>query len=268
MNSVVAFWGIGSGADPAHRNIGWDIAIRGWSQFVESQIKPAIDLGYTRFHLHNPGGSVLGLPMQADQFMLCGEKGLVSVLKDFVKAWKPITAKFEVIAYLGTLSGTPTFINLKTQKKPKDYLKRLYDSYSLPLDAGMSIGFDALYDAPPISAEYSFLRFLQSFGVRTYIEPWPQITQPQYWDCNHVSTVQLINHMQRIDGSWAAPKDKLTGECLVIMNEPPQGHTWSDYNDWCPDWMRSMWAQNFIPCIAPRLDKKLSDWILTTPATD
>lgn len=244
-NQIIAYWGIGSGDNP-NRNIGWVEPSGGWTAFVETWVKPGIDLGITRWQLHNPAGTETGQPMQADQFVLAKEQGLDWVIEDFVKAWRPITEQpgIEVIAYLGMFyEGL-----LERQESPKRkdaFMQRLVDSYRYPVDAGMSIGFDALHQQPASSEAATWMRFLQSMEVKTYIEPWPYIGSQHLWDCHHMSTLWLYNHMTRVDGSWAAPRDQLTGEPIIILSQPIDGETWATYHEWAPKWCREMNSQGF-----------------------
>lgn len=236
-------------ADTPNRNMGWSIKEHGWLGFVERYIKPALDLGVTRFQLHNPAGTLPNEAMQADQYIEAKEAGLSWIYKDFVKAWRQITKdpKIEVIAYLGSLPEED-FTRLQSSRWTLDtYLQRLTDSYRYPLDAGCAIAFDAMHMNPSTSPEYHFMRMLQGLGVRTWIEPWPNIVTPHFWDCNHQTTVQLYGH---INSEWAAPRDRLTGEGAIIMNQPPLGRTWQDVDQWCPKWCRQVIAENLTPIVA------------------
>lgn len=256
-SKIIAFWGIGSGADPAHRNIGWNIATEGWQQFVDAMVRPAIEMGVTRFWIHNPAGTEAGQPMQADQFARAREAGLYPVLKDFVQAWKPITARYEVVAYLGLFEQE--FMDLA----PAQFLDRVMESYRLPIEAGMSIGFDAMFQEDGTRADQRFMRLLQSLGVKTYVEPWPRNTSPQLFDCNNISTVQLYNHKLYVDPSWAAAREKLTGEIVIALNSPmsewdpriptpPRVPTnnWANFSTgWGAEWCREIIAQGFTALI-------------------
>lgn len=279
MKNIISYYGIGSGADVPNRNIGWGIPRHGWQQFVDTLIKPQIDLGITRFQIHNPGGTLPNEIMQADQFVEAKDAGLTWVYKDFVKAWRPITEKYEVIAYLGTLPEED-FLRLQSSKFTLDtWMQRLVDSYRYPIDAGMTIAFDAMHHNLSTSPEYHFMRMLQGLGIKTWIEPWPSISYPHFWDCNNQSTVSLYHHMIYRDSSWAAPKESLTGEIAIILNNPPawwqeyvptrdETKTWQNYDDWGPAWCNEMTALGFTSIVSLfqliEQHKRLEDWLKPT----
>lgn len=266
MKNIIAYYGIGSGANPPVRNIGWGIPEGGWKPFVERFIKPLIDLGVTRFQLHNPGGTLPNEEMQADQFVEAKKAGLTWVYKDFVKAWKPITDKYEVIAYLGTLPEADLKA-LQDKRKYGSYARRVTESYYYPLEAGCSIAFDAMHHNLEKSPEYHYMRMQQGLGVRTYIEPWPNVNCPHFWNCNTEFVLSNYHHKMYRDGSWAAPVEKMTGERIVLLNYPPSAWepwvpstdfdkdrretmTWANEMDWCPAWCRMVQAQGMTPLVA------------------
>jgi len=240
---VIAYWGIGSGSNVEDRRIQFGIKETGWRGFVQKYITPAIPLGYQRFHLHNPAGTLPNEEMQADQFQDAKEQGdLGWIFRDFVSAWRPITRNLslEVIAYLGTFEDD--FARYQAGQYTKDnYLKRLWESYRYPLDAGMSIGFDAM-TGPETDPDYHFMRMLQGLGVKTYIEPWPNVRNPHHWDCNNITTNQLFAHL---NPNWAAPRTSLTGEVIILLTTPPTGETWANYDAWGPRWCREFMANGY-----------------------
>lgn len=257
IENLIFFWGIGSGRAPAIRNTGWNIARDGWQQFVDQWIKPMIDLGVRRFQLHNPFGTDLGEPMEMDQAIEAEQRGLRGLLDDFVSAWRPITAsgQVEVISYLGLFDVDMR--RLQTGQYSKDdFLETFWKCFRLPLDAGMSLGWDALHynGVGERDTWYLMYRLIQSLGVKCYIEPWPHRLRPHLWDCNHESTVQVWRNMVRDPNrwpSWAAPREVCTGEACVIMNSPDatQGHTWQNGDTWQPQWCREIMAQGMTPIV-------------------
>lgn len=245
-NHIILFWGIGSGNDAAHRNIGWNVWRDGWQPFIERWIQPAIQLGWKRTQLHNPFGTQWQNrePMEFDQAIEAYEQGM-RIVRNTFKAFKPIVKEIEVIAYLG--KRDIDFDRLFQNEHQKDSLvRRLTESYAPILDVGCSVGFDALFDTKENEPMYCWMRFLQSLGTKVYVEPWPHLRTPWYWDLANQTTVQLYNARQP---NWATPQEKLTGEKIIIMNQPPAGHTWADHDTWCPAWCREMWSRGLTPCI-------------------
>jgi len=249
IDNLICFFGIGSGSNST-RNIQFNVATEGWQQFVDRFVKPGIELGIRRFHIHNPGGTETGEPMEADQFLEARNAG-IEVWRDFVKAWRPITAQgIEVVAYLG-LMDEDFAVRAANRLKRDDFIKRCWDSYRYPLDAGMSLGFDALHDERESDYYYTWFRFVESLGVRCYIEPWPKKTHTWFHSANTITTVQLYRSIAR-GASWAATPEQLTGEKVILMNAPDTnaGQTWENVDTWCPAWCREMQAKGLTPLVA------------------
>lgn len=223
----------GSSNNPKTRNTGWELDTLGWQGFVDKWIKPAIKLGFTRFELHNPGGTVNGEDMRCDQLVVAEAQGLKFLTKGFVEAFKPITDKgIEIICYMG---------NPKTTAPHS--LPALGACYALPILAGMSIGMDAT-SYQENDPYYHFIRMLQGMGTKVYTEAWPNRTNRNMLNIPTITTSQFLP-LCLADDTWAAKKEDVTGEKIVLLNEPPAGETWATSNSWLPGWVRSQMDAGF-----------------------
>lgn len=243
----------GSAHNPATRDVSGVLVTDGWHAYVDQVIWPMIELGYTRFALHNPFGTRtdLGEAMQADQYLDAISQGTKFLLRDFKEAFRPVTERCEVISYLGSLRYTDSLNVLRNNPlKVDNWLKRIYQCYYLSLEAGMSIGFDGLFELPETDAGYRFCRLLESLGVKVYVEPWPHKDFPNFFDLNSITTYHLYTVKQPW---WAAPREQLTGEVMIILNRPPTGETWSTAltKPWLPDWCRYFYSNNMTPAFGP-----------------
>lgn len=246
----------GSGTDPKKRNIGdgW-LLPKGWKYFVTKFVQPLLARGVTRFELHNPGGTLLGEDMQADQFLIADKAGLKYLTADFVAAWAPITAKgIEVICYVG---------NPKTTAPNK--ILDLMACFDLPLKAGMSIGMDATsFDVN--DPYFHFIKLLQGLGTKVYVEPWPNKTNLNMLDVPTLTTSQFLP-LCLADTTWAAKKVDIRAETIVLLNEPPAGETWTTGSAWIAKWTRGMLDQGFSVLFGYDLlmgtNMSLADWMRT-----
>lgn len=222
---------VGWGANATHRK-------QGWAGYIRRVIQPQIAWGARRFALHNPFGVLIGQSMQFDQFLHArdGVAGAHNPLpwlyQDFVSAWSSLiraqAAKgqpIEVIAYLGRLDGDPDFARLD----PQEWAKRFSDSVRMPVEAGMSVGFDASSFTPADSPTFRAADLLRRDGVRVYTEARPRLDAPQWWDFPVISE---NNFWFRSDPArwpdskrWAAPTNRLSGEILRIV-QPANPNDW------------------------------------------
>lgn len=249
MKDIIGCYIIGGSSTVIEdRRIGWNIKAEGWRGFVDRWVKPAIEMGFKRLELHNPGGTLGTEVMQADQFIHARNAGLDWILDDFIEVWKPITASgIEVISYLGDIKDDNDFKKRAAGTYSKDdWFRRIEQSYNLPLNAGMSIGFDALSEVGPDSTEYLFVKLIQSMGVKVYIEPFPHHDYPNLFPLNALTTQSLRDAWS----SWWPPKKELlTGEQITLMDKPPAGQTWETYTRWLPKWCQEKRALNETPMV-------------------
>jgi len=206
-NRVVSFLNIGgTSMNQADRMVARDLKERGWARFVQEDIRPQLQWGIRRIQLHNPFGFTLGGPMDFDQYLLAREQGLDWLTENFTEAWQPVVSgrytdgqPVEVIAYFGTLFKTPTFVDLHEAGRMDEWWDRAWASIKPALDAGMSIGFDAVSFAPEDHPAHAFVRNLRQRGVRVYIETWPHKDFPHWKGYNVVVSEARIPFVNRSD---------------------------------------------------------------------
>lgn len=239
MKPLIGAYTIGwSANNPATRNIYDALAKNGWKKWVDAEIKPAIDAGFRRFFLHNPAGCLANENMQPDQFIYAENAGLTFITKEFVSAWRPITAQgIEVISYQGALPGDSDFTKLaKLPIGKDDWLRRIERSYHHALDAGMSIGFDASGNAQLGTPEYHFMCLLRSLGVKVYLEPWIHKTAPHLFGFDHLTTSDFMSH---VGDGWGAKREELTGEIINFLHHLPYPEaTWANFSTWIVKWVK------------------------------
>lgn len=227
---IVSFFLIGgSSTNIVDRRVAWNLRQIGWQGFVQTRIRPQLDAGVRRIQIHNPFGTLPEEPMQFDQFLHARDAGLDFLIDDFVKAWRPVVQGIytegepvEVIAYLGKLEDDPDFAKLLDKGDTAGWLARAIISMSLPLEAGMSIGFDAAAPASEQSPTHHLTQLVKSLGVRIYIEARPYQNTPHWFDENIIITDTF---WKRSDperypddsGKWAARNDQLKGEIVHII---------------------------------------------------
>ncbi len=219
----------GSTTEIEDRCVGWSLRQRGWDGFVRLVVRPQLNAGVRRIQIHNPFGTLPDESMQFDQYIHSRSAGLAFLTEGFVDAWKPVIQgrytqgePVEVIAYLGKLQDDPDFQKLQDAGDNKGWLARAVVSLSLPLEAGMSIGFDASASATEQSPTHRLTELLQSLGTRVYIEARPYKNTPHWFDNNVIITDKFWKRSdpQRYpgdSGKWAARNDQLTGEIVRIV---------------------------------------------------
>ena len=233
VQRFVSFYNIGWSANsPRHRNIGWNVATRGWANFVRFHIQPQIDFGVRRFQLHNPFGDIAGEVMQLDQYQHAREAGLLPVVNGFVEAWKPITQQgIEVIGYVGCGMHDPDFDDLELEA----WIQRAFESVQPMLDAGMSIGLDAAIFAGPDSPTHVFAQRLRDRGVRVYIEAKPTRDTPHWFDYPVILLDPMWIYSALGTGDPAAQRyaidDSLLSGEIVRMVRPREGETHEDLDE-------------------------------------
>ncbi len=219
----------GSSTDIEDRRVAWGLRQRGWEGFVRLVVRPQLDAGVRRIQIHNPFGALPDEPMQFDQYIHARSAGLTFLTEGFVEAWKPVIEgrytdgePVEVIAYLGKLPDDPDFQKLLDAGDTTGWLARAVVSLSLPLEAGMSLGFDASASAAEQSPTHRLTELLQSLGIRIYIEARPYKYTPHWFDNNVIITDRFWKRSDPLEhpgdsGKWAAGNDQLTGEIVRIV---------------------------------------------------
>ncbi|MDX2146015.1 MAG: hypothetical protein SFZ23_00705 [Planctomycetota bacterium] len=265
---LIAWFIIGnSSSEERDRRIGWDLKRIGWHGFVRTWAEPAIQLGFPAIQLHNPGGTLAGEEMQPDQFVSAQEAGMDWITRDFVSAWKPITARVQVIAYMGMLPGHERMEALLDRKDHVGFLRTLTDAYQIPLEANMGIAFDALHDVNERDWPLQVYRLFTSMGVPTWVETAPNVRDTVLYDANFQIVNYVLERAQANKEPWLAPLDKLTGEKIVLLAEPPKGQTWKDWRKWLGPyvarWLDEGWSVALNP--AGMIEEKLNPQMLIDP---
>ncbi len=210
------------------RRVGWGIKTGGWQGFVDTHVQPVLDWGVRRVELHNPFGTLPREVMQFDQYLEAQKASLTWLYKDFVSAWSPLTSgqngpKVEVIAYLGSLVLDQDFKQLLASGDLAEWHRRAWKSLEPAMQAGMSIGFDAVTSAPADHPAYQFIKGLRDSGVRVYVEGWPSVKQPHWCEFNVIVSTQQI---RKIHEKWAVPQSQIKGEIVRLGNLPALNKSW------------------------------------------
>lgn len=224
MSNVIPYWSFATDAErfPTDRGLGWGVVENGWQHFIDMRIKPLIDGGHRRFELHNPAGRTLieddagkmifRWPMDFVQFVRARNEQIPNLDHErFVEPWKRLIDEtgVEVICYLGSITDDP--VMQAAEGDEWDWWAG--EAVNAPWEAGMSIAFDRGAKLEQGSREFAFYRYLQSHGVRTYIEPHPMP------DATHLHGENVIVTEWHWQNAWKKDetKQKLSGE-VVRMN--------------------------------------------------
>lgn len=233
-----------AGNDPAKRNLNFDARPDCWERRILHEVLPMRQWGIQRFLLHCPGGVAAGKPYELDMLVLAREMGLDWLLKNFVSSWRGFIQRekgVEVICYLGTIPEDSKF----NSSTPDQWMQRALDSVRLPLEAGMSLGFDACIGFPINHPMHRFVQLLASMGTRVYVEGFPVQAQSHWAEFNVVAG--LVNFHQAKAHGWGVPYDKVKGEIVRLVNDPPEGHTFAE-SGWELDYYSGLLAQGWSLC--------------------
>ncbi|HRK30309.1 MAG TPA: SdrD B-like domain-containing protein [Tepidisphaeraceae bacterium] len=246
----------GSSTINADRRVGWNIKTAGWAGFVQTYIQPQVDWGIQRIILHNPFGTLQSEgDFRADQAILARESGLNWLLDGFVAAWSPIIAQgVEVVAYVGTPMNDPSFNALNDT----DWWERVWDSFDLPLSAGMKIGLDKSLAANPGSRDWALVEAIRNQGSDVYGEPRPPMAAP-HWRSSSLFAEDWVWIETRPETNaetyWAANDSQITGDVTRLISRPPTGQTWGTVLQWAPAYIRNILREghsaslNFLPFV-------------------
>lgn len=249
---LIAWFPIGNSSSHAEdRRIGWDLKRIGWSGFVERWAKPAIELGFDGIQIHNPGGTLLNEEMQADQFIAAREAGLRWISDGFAEAWRPITARTQVIAYLGMLTGNERLERLARGPDRAAFWRVVDDSYALPLAAGMDIGFDALHNVKADGWEMEVYRYIKGKGVKAYVETAPNVRDRVLYDSHFQIMNKTLERTLKNRERWMAPLEQLTGERVILLADPPEGCDWKNWREWMGHFMAHWLDQGWTVAVNP-----------------
>lgn len=249
---IIAWFPIGnSDSLVANRMIGWNIKKDGWAGFVNTWVEPAIALGFDAVQLHNPGGTRPVEEMQADQFLDAKDDGVDWISRGFVEAWRPVTQRVPVIAYIGMLPKNERFEGLLKRGDRAGFLQAITDSYRLPLEARMDIAFDAMHMVPANGWEVQVYQLLGAMGVKTYIEPIPNVLDTALYGANFEVVNTTLDRALTNGEPWVPAFDLLSGERIVLLAEPPKGKTWKTIDTWLPGWLQHWTGQGWSVAINP-----------------
>lgn len=268
---IIAWYVIGNSSDiERDRRIGWNIKEDGWQGFVRKHAEPAIALGFDAIQLHNPGGTLAREEMQPDQFVTADEAGLTWISRGFVDAWRPVTRRVPVIAYMGMLPKNERLQGHLDRGEHSQFLRAIEESYRLPLDARMEIAFDALHDLNPSSWELQVYRLFSSMGVRTYVETAPNVVDIELYGSNFQIVNTVLDRALLNGEPWLAPLEQLTGERIVLLAEPPKSMpggkngemTWKNWRTWQYRWMAHWIDQGWSIAVNPSyfVDERTKPW--------
>lgn len=268
---IIAWYPIGnSSPDEGERHIGWNIKKDGWSGFVQTWALPAAAAGFDVIQIHNPGGTLAKEDMAPDQFITAKEAGLNWVLNGFVEAWKPVTKRLPVIAYLGALPRNKRLQGLIDRQDRFGFLVNLAACYRLPLEAGMDVAFDAMHNVREGSWELAVYRMLTALGVRTYVEPAPNASDFPIFHANFQIVNTTLERTLKNAEPWMAPLEQLSGERIILLNNLPEGKKWADEPQWVPQWMAHWIHQGWSVAVSPAwmLKAKVRPWDAVRPLLD
>ncbi len=245
-DKIVELCALAAGADdPANRMLLIDHKPGCWQRYIERVIRPLHQWGIKRFLLHSPGGSLPGKDFEFDQFIHARDAGLDWLFVDFVDAWarfRQFDPKTELICYLGKIPGDRDF-------DPGDanaFNRRAEASLELPLAAGMSIGFDACVGEPPSSLTRKLVESVAK-RTRVYVEGYPTKEQEHWADFNVIAGIENM-HRGKLDG-WGVPIERLRGELVRLVNNPPAGHTFAE-TGWELDYYGGLLTEGYPVCAA------------------
>jgi hypothetical protein len=199
----------------------------GWSAFVEDRVRPAYQWGLRRFWLHNPFGTVPGEDMQFDQFLDAKEAGLNMLTDDFASAWRPVVdGRFgepvELIAYMGVANFKDDRLGrAAAQRDPAAVLATALRCIQPVLLAGASLGADAASTLPDDGPEFDFYKFLESIGLRIYVEARPRLVAPGWNRFPVASTDEwwARSDPERYPTSARLRNDQLQAGVVRILND-------------------------------------------------
>ncbi|MFV2070154.1 MAG: Ig-like domain-containing protein, partial [Pirellulales bacterium] len=238
-----------SSTNVANRLVAWGLTETGWGPFVQDNILPALEAGFTRIELHNPFGRGPGDRSMAFDQYLDAQVDTPKLAEDFAKYWKPITdSGIEVIGYIGSPHTNAEQVALIDD--PTAWWDRALAAVQPLVDAGMSIGLDASANEGPDSLDAALAQHLRDQGVRVYVEARPAATSTQWFDYPIMVLLNTwdsqspeVNPGKIGKHAW---EYELTGEVIriiranfgedvdVLKDVLAQGHTVT--LNWRPDW--------------------------------
>lgn len=216
-----------SSKDESVRRIGRKIPEWGFVEWHKQFYGPLLELGFTKFHRHNPGGARATGPMEFDQFLHLDALGLPGVCSaSWVEGTRwlheqggRLEQKIETCDYLGAIAHTPA-VRALVADPPKwnAYVGRCLEA---SLQAGSAIGLDAIANLPASHPVMDLRDRLADAGVTTFGEAWPNRSNARLHAKPVVCIYKLWRNAQMHpaaigDRGWAARKEQLVGEVRVM----------------------------------------------------
>lgn len=225
IDQIVCYFGISSGSDASRRFVQFVLPTTGWKGFVDTQIKPIIDMGVRRFMLWMPHGreAVARKQLMGSQWITTNLRYDAYTLsrqntsfkwftQGFAESFYPLTQQgIEIISYVGTLHGAPEFDALPAGQAKWEAVKAIAPL----LDARCSIAFDTSIFSRPGHYVYDLAQTLKQSGYKYYIEPTPHV-DGQHWFSSPciVSDSQWSAVCQPGNQNVLAAPSKLKGEII------------------------------------------------------
>ncbi len=242
LSRIISFWGISSGGNPDVRYTQFIESKTGWNGFVAKMLQPQIDLGIKRFLLHMPFGRETDVRWQTvngqtfdtfyrfDAYQLAVAAKLVWLTNGFPDAIKPLTdAGIQVIAYMGTLAGSPEF-EVSSGIARRQWLDACLEPFE---NAGCDYAVDTACRAPIGHYCTNIIDELRRKGTRVYCESMPR-AEADNWclgdvlssEAQYQATVNDKTHQALCD-----PK-RIVGELvrgIWDLTLAPTGATYATY---------------------------------------
>jgi hypothetical protein len=222
---------------------------QGWQAYVDQNIQPMVDYGFRRIMFHNPFGTLAGLSYEYDQYLEAlhsDDPRLQAAAQNFVEPWRNIVDQgVEVIFYIGTVLGDSASFGMGDDPYSAEGfdVERMRASVEPLLEAGVSIGFDAITRFAADHPLHQYALELQDRGVTVYVEGRPMVGFEHWADFRIINTQVWWNQSdpdQRQNG-WAYTNEQVdnqTPENLLWQHIPTSGNDWND-TGWIGDVIRS-----------------------------
>ncbi len=220
---------------------------KNWKSWVSQWITPARDLGYRRFALTNPGGTVIvngdasdpANQMHFSQLLQARDAGLTWLVADLAEILRDGANRGEEwITYLGSMHLDPSFTRIQETVRALDagaaraavvaaeraLSDRAAMSAQIPIEGHASIAIDSLSDAPLWETTLANRIFVPvRKNKRTiYMETWAKKGDYRVqlhpdmgiWAANHGSAIKDMINAQ---ATWAMKRADL-GERPIVLH--------------------------------------------------
>lgn len=271
---IIGSWTVGNSSPvESDRRVGQGIKESGWFGFVGGTVQHAIDNGFTRFATHNPFGTKANEQMLASQYLHAKAAELHWLTDGFVEAWRPITERYEVIAYQGSIMEDPSFFE-EWKAGPAAFGAYVARCYQPIIEAGMVPAFDAHQHLPAGHFAVAGHRFvMQSTGPVAYFEPGPAVGDAHWfksgmrvWIANDNSSIvqnraepwqlnplpsgtEIVLQLTMAPGDIIANPKYNAPQAYIDLWD---GCTWENYPSWIKRFVGYHHAKGRTVCVNPR----------------